>query len=89
MSAKQYFPDSFSCPCSQILPIRNTTSAPTQGSLSGCSGGASGADDDDGDDDIREGGAVMQEGGVPSLSLSLPQSRLLQICLQLPFKMTF
>ena len=60
MSAKQYFPDSFSCPCSQILPIRNTTSAPTQGSLSGCSGGASGADDDDGDDDIREGGAVMQ-----------------------------
>lgn len=75
MSAKHYFPDSFSCRCSQILPIRSTTSAPTQGSLSGCSGGASGVyDDDDGDDDIREGGGSDAGGGVPSLSLSLPSS---------------
>ena len=75
MSAERYFPDSFSCRCSQSLPIRRITSAPTQGSLSGCSGGASGVGD--GDDDIREGGAVMQEGGVPSLLPSLPQSRLI------------
>ena len=76
MSAKRYFPDSFSCRCSQSLPIRRTTSPPTQGSLSGCSGGASGVGD--GDDDIREGGG-SDAGGGSSLppSLSLPQSRLI------------
>lgn len=44
-----------------------------QGSLSGCSGGASGAsgvDDDDGDDDIREGGGGSDAGGGSSPSLS-------------------
>lgn len=76
MSAKRYFPDSFSCRCSQSLPIRRITSAPTQGSLSGCSGRASGVGD--GDDDIREGGGC-DAGGGSSLppSFSLPQSRLI------------
>lgn len=78
MSAKHYFPDSFSCRCSQILPIRNTASAPTRAPLVAAVvvlvvlvvsmmmmvmmilG--------------KEEGAVMQEGGVPPLSL--PQSRL-------------
>ena len=76
MSAKRYFPDSFSSRCSQSLPIRRITSAPTQGSLSGCSGRARGVGD--GDDDIREGGG-SDAGGGSSLppSLSLPQSRLI------------
>lgn len=56
MSAKHHFPDSFSCWCPQILPIRNTAPAPTLGSLSGCSCSAGGIDDNGGDDDIREGG---------------------------------
>lgn len=34
----------------------------------------------------KEEGAVMQEGGVPSLSL---QSRLIDLPTTLPFKMTF
>ena len=76
MSAKRYFPDSFSCRCSKSLPIRRTTSPPTQGSLSGCSGGARGVGD--GDDEIREGGG-SDAGGGSSLPppLSLPQSRLI------------
>lgn len=90
MSAKHYFPDSFSCRCSQILPIRSTTSAPTQGSLSGCSGGASGVyDDDDGDDDIREGGGSDAGGGFPpSLSLSPAVTTVTDLPTTLPFKMT-
>lgn len=88
MSAKHYFPDSFSCDghrSSQSGAL--TASAPSQDSLNGGNGGASGIDDDDDDgdgdddDDIGEGGGSDAGGG--SSLLSFPQSRLLQICLQL------